>query len=66
MFELVPLDSGSIAIKSLANGLYVKAVPPPPDSSSLPWKLVIGGLIPGSSERYLIILIFLDIFISSC
>jgi hypothetical protein len=59
MFELVPLDEGAIAIKSVANGLYVKAVPPPTDSSSLPWKLVIGGLIPGSSERYLFDKLFL-------
>ena len=52
MFEMIPLDEGTFALKSLANNLYIKTIPPPADSLSLPWKLVIGGSIPGAAEKF--------------
>ena len=43
---------GEFALKSLANGLYVRAVAPPADHYDLPWKLVIGGPSIGAAERF--------------
>ena len=34
------------------NGLYLQAVPPPMDNPSLPWKIVVGGPLPGAAERF--------------
>ena len=38
--------------KILGNGLYLKAVPPPSHASSSPWKLIVGGPVPGAAERF--------------
>ena len=34
------------------NGLYLQAVPPPMDNPNLPWKIIVGGPIPGAAERF--------------
>lgn len=34
------------------NGLYLQAVPPPMKSPNLPWKVTVGGPIPGAAERF--------------
>lgn len=34
------------------NGLYLQAVPPPMTNPLLPWKIVVGGPIPGTAERF--------------
>lgn len=54
MFEIVPHieEDGSFGLRSVANGLFLRAVPPPPESSSLPWKIVVGGPSLGASERF--------------
>lgn len=52
LFHVVPSFEGSFALRSLATGLYVKAVPPPSDNSKAPWKLVIGGNVVGSAEIF--------------
>lgn len=52
MFDLIPLDSGAVALRSVANNMFVKAVPPPPDNTEAPWKLVIGGSIPGAAGAF--------------
>ena len=52
MFEAVPFNDGSFGLKSVSSGYYLKAVPPPMDSTSLPWKIVIGGPVAGTSERF--------------
>ena len=54
MFEAVPFADGSIGLKSLANSMFMRTVPPPPESSSLPWKLVTGGPSPGSAEKFFV------------
>jgi hypothetical protein len=36
----------------ITNNLYIKTIPPPADSLSLPWKLVIGGPVPGAAEKF--------------
>jgi hypothetical protein len=52
MFEKILLDSGSFALRSLANGNFVKTVPPPQDNIYAPWKLVVGGPDIGAAERF--------------
>jgi len=52
LFEKVPLDQGAFALRALGSGLFVQAVPPPMDNSALPWKLVVGGPVVGSAERF--------------
>ena len=52
MFEKVLLDEGAFALRGLSTGLYIQAVSPPPDSTSNPWKLVVGGPIAGAAERF--------------
>lgn len=52
MFEVVDLGDGSFAMRTLSNGRFVKTVPPPNDNARLPWKLVIGGHLIGSAERF--------------
>lgn len=52
MFEKVALDEGAFALRSLSTGLFVRAVAPPADNSALPWKLVVGGPVTGSAERF--------------
>eukprot|EP01041_Mallomonas_annulata_P003182 gene3182-6278_t len=52
MFETVPLGDGSFGLKAVSNGLYLRTVPPPSESSTLPWKIVIGGSAPGASEKF--------------
>ncbi len=53
MFELIYFHStGSYGLKSLMNNFYVQAVPPPQDNPTLPWKLTIGGPVPGTYERF--------------
>ena len=52
MFDLEPSEDGSFALRSVANGRFVKTVPPPADNSLAPWKLVIGGSLIGAAERF--------------
>jgi hypothetical protein len=57
MFQLIPLEgdlntSYAFAIRSIANGNFVKTVPPPQDNTLLPWKLVVGGPSIGAAERF--------------
>lgn len=52
MFDLEPSDDGSFALRSVATGRFIKAVPPPPDNSLAPWKLVVGGALVGSAEKF--------------
>lgn len=52
MFDLEPYDDGSFALRSVANGRFVKTVPPPADNSLAPWKLVVGGTLIGSAEKF--------------
>lgn len=52
MFERIFLDDGQFALRSLSSNLYVSAVPPPRDHTSLPWKLVVGGPSTGAAERF--------------
>lgn len=52
LFHMIPSLEGSFALRSLASGLFVKAVPPPIDNSKAPWKLVIGGAAVGAAEIF--------------
>lgn len=52
LFHLIPSFEGSFALRSLATGLFVQAVPPPVGNSKAPWKLVIGGAIVGAAEIF--------------
>lgn len=52
MFELISFDDATFALKSISNGKFVKTVPPPSDNPTLPWKLVIGGNLVGSAEKF--------------
>ena len=52
LFHLIPSMEGSFALRSLASGLFVKAVPPPTDNYKAPWKLVIGGAVVGAAEIF--------------
>ena len=52
LFHLIPYMEGSFALRSLASGLFVKAVPPPMDNYKAPWKLVIGGAVAGAAEIF--------------
>ena len=52
MFDLEPSDDGSFALRSVANGRFIKTVPPPADNPLAPWKLVIGGTLVGSAEKF--------------
>lgn len=52
MFEKVPVEDGAFSLRSISNGYFVRTVPPPADNSKLPWKLVIGGPVAGSSEKF--------------
>lgn len=52
MFLLDPIKDGSFSLKSLANEKYVKAVPPPPDNPTAPWKLVVGSATVGAAETF--------------
>eukprot|EP01036_Dinobryon_divergens_P027179 gene27178-35905_t len=52
LFHLIPYIEGSFALRSLASGLFVKAVPPPMDNYKAPWKLVIGGAVAGAAEIF--------------
>jgi hypothetical protein len=52
LFEIVPLDEGAFALRSLATGYFLSAIPPPQDNTNLPWKLVIVGSSPGYSGRF--------------
>ena len=52
LFHMIPSFEGSFALRSLASGLFVKAVPPPIDNSKAPWKLVIGGAVVGAPEIF--------------
>jgi hypothetical protein len=52
MFDLEPSEDGSFALRSVANGRFVKTVPPPADNPVAPWKLIIGGPLVGSAEKF--------------
>lgn len=52
MFDMVPMGEGSFALRSVANGLFVTAVSPPPDNTLNPWKLVIGSASVGIAETF--------------
>jgi hypothetical protein len=52
MFDLEPSADGSFALRSVASGRFVKTVPPPSDNPLAPWKLVIGGSLIGSAEKF--------------
>lgn len=52
MFDRIYTDEGSFALKNIGSGLFVKAVPPPPDNSNAPWKLVVGGAAVGIAETF--------------
>lgn len=52
MFERVRLDEGAFALRAVTTGQYITAISPPPESSTLPWKLVVGGPVPGAAERF--------------
>ncbi len=52
LFDIINLEEGNFAIRSVGSGLFVTAVPPPPDNTEAPWKLVIGGASVGISESY--------------
>eukprot|EP00607_Mallomonas_marina_P000424 CAMPEP_0182437390 /NCGR_PEP_ID=MMETSP1167-20130531/85012_1 /TAXON_ID=2988 /ORGANISM="Mallomonas Sp, Strain CCMP3275" /LENGTH=635 /DNA_ID=CAMNT_0024630287 /DNA_START=37 /DNA_END=1944 /DNA_ORIENTATION=- len=54
MFETIPLGEGSFGLRSVANGMFLRTVPPPETEVNLPWKIVIGGPNPGASERFFI------------
>ena len=34
---------------NIGNDLFLQAVPPPSDASTLPWKIVVGGPVPGNT-----------------
>ncbi len=47
------VDSGyAFALRSVANGRFLKAVPPPADNEMAPWKVVIGGSLVGAAETF--------------
>lgn len=52
LFDLKPVADGAFALRSVINGLFVKAVPPPPDNDKAPWKLVVGGQVIGAAETF--------------
>ena len=52
MFDLEPSEDGSFSLRSVANGRFIKTVPPPSDNPLAPWKLVIGGTLVGSAEKF--------------
>lgn len=52
MFERISLTEGEFALRSVGSRLFMKAVPPPPDNSGLPWKLVVGSPVAGIAERF--------------
>lgn len=41
MFELVPFLDGAFSLRSIANGQFLRVVPPPEDQSKLPWKVEV-------------------------
>lgn len=52
MFDMVSTTDGSFALRSVANGLFVTAVSPPPDNIYAPWKLVFGSATVGIAETF--------------
>jgi hypothetical protein len=52
MFEVVDLGDQSFGLKSITNGQYVQVIPPGSGDSFDPWKISLGGYIPGASERF--------------
>jgi hypothetical protein len=52
MFELVDLGDQAFGLKSITNGKYVQVIPPGSRDSFDPWKVSLGGYIPGASERF--------------
>lgn len=52
MFEVVQLDEDAFALKNIGNDLFIQVVAPPPESYSLPWKLVLGSWSVGAAERF--------------
>lgn len=52
MFELIPFEEDSFGLRSISSGYFVKAVGPPQDHTSLPWKLVVAGPVAGAEERF--------------
>lgn len=52
MFDLIPMPEGAFALRSVANNMFVKTVPPPGDNEHAPWKLMIGGPLVGIAETF--------------
>ena len=52
IFEIVDLGDEACALRSLANGRFVQIIPPGSGDSWDPWKLVVGGVVVGASERF--------------
>jgi hypothetical protein len=52
MFEIVDLGDQSFGLKSITNGQYVQVIPPGSGDSFDPWKVSLGGYIPGANEKF--------------
>lgn len=52
MFDVVHLPEDTFGLRSMANGLFLSAVSPPPDNTNAPWKIVVGGALVGAAETF--------------
>jgi hypothetical protein len=52
MFELIDLGDQAFGLKSITNGKFVQVIPPGSRDSFDPWKVSLGGYIPGASEKF--------------
>lgn len=52
MFDLIDLGDESFGLRSLTNGKFVQVVPPGSGDSFDPWKVSLGGYIPGAPEKF--------------
>jgi len=52
MFEIVDLGDEAFGLRSLSNEKYVQVIPPGSGDSFDPWKLSVGGVVPGAAERF--------------
>jgi hypothetical protein len=52
VFEILDLGDEAFALRSVSNGRLVQVVPPGSGDSWDPWKLTMGGIIPGAGEKF--------------
>ncbi len=54
MFEKIDQPDSSFSLRSLSNGLFVKALPPASGSALDPFRLSVSSVAPGATERFFV------------